>query len=121
MQKLNSLVAPDYSSKLACFLRAFINFGTAPSLRLRVGAHDSFNMAQQIAIALAAASAALASTPDVVPGKVIPGYKQTWNMSQSTAIMICNNSGTYRCIGGRLNMRMFHFCNNIAQLTRVMS
>ena len=47
-------------------------------------------MAQALLVALAAGSAAVATA--VTPGQV-PKYLMTWNMSRSTAIMICNNSG----------------------------
>ena len=42
-------------------------------------------------VAAVTATAALATA--VVPGAVTPAYPQSWQMNQSTAIMICNNSG----------------------------
>ena len=44
------------------------------------------------AAALAAALPAALATA-VVPGAVTPAYPQSWQMNQSTAIMICNASG----------------------------
>lgn len=43
------------------------------------------------AVLLSAAVAGVAS--QVVPGKVLPAYPQSYNMSRSTAIMICNSTG----------------------------
>ncbi len=42
---------------------------------------------------VAAAASIAAFTGAVTPGQVLPSWPATWNMSRSTAIMICNNSG----------------------------
>ena len=39
------------------------------------------------------ASGTWAQGPPPVPGKVTPHYPQTYNMTRSTAIMICNSTG----------------------------
>ncbi len=47
-----------------------------------------------VMLSSAAATIAAASSVTVVPGQVIPSsYPQSWQLNQSTAIMICNNSG----------------------------
>lgn len=41
----------------------------------------------------AAAQQSPSPSPGPIPGKVLPKWPSTYNMTQSTAIMICNNSG----------------------------
>jgi len=51
-----------------------------------------FAVGQPLATTPAAPPPAIAP-PAVTPGKVLPSWPATYDMAQSTAIMICNNSG----------------------------